>query len=191
MDSLLSRIEFRSILDCPFGTGRWIPQYDAVGAHVIGVDMSSDMLSQARAKIPAAEQPRYTLIRGSIFELDDLKLAASPDLVVCVRFLNWIPLHSVRKAIEQLSSLGSRHLIVGCSIRPQESAFASLGRRLALHLSNLRNRGNPRQHVHDECAFEAVMREAGWKLRDTEFVFRLASGMGFLFLYERMKPPAI
>ena len=109
MGRLLKEIQPETVLDCPFGTGRWISTYELFCKNqVIGIDISADMLAQAQEKLKNTNYINdviYDLRVGSIFELENETLKKSPDLVVCVRFINWIDLKAVRAAIKNLSYL--------------------------------------------------------------------------------------
>lgn len=84
------------LLDCPVGTGRFLPLYDELGLMVVGVDLSPDMLKQAERKGSTA-----TLLEGSLFDLnfDDDAF----DVAVCVRFLNWLQTDELTDALTSLS----------------------------------------------------------------------------------------
>jgi len=58
MDAMLGAVKATRVLDCPFGTGRWVPQYLDHGLSVIGVDLSAGMLAEARTKIEALDYRR-------------------------------------------------------------------------------------------------------------------------------------
>jgi ubiquinone/menaquinone biosynthesis C-methylase UbiE len=87
-------------LDVPVGTGRLIPYFAPLGYTAHGVDISPDMLREARAR---AEQ-----IGAEIeLEVGDVRNLKFPDqhfdLVCCLRFLNWIDAKSVEHVIEELT----------------------------------------------------------------------------------------
>jgi ubiquinone/menaquinone biosynthesis C-methylase UbiE len=85
---LLERLpEVRSVLDAPFGTGRFLPLYHPKNLEVFGLDSSADMIAQARTKHPEA------MVASDVRVGDILSLPygdGSFDLVVCFRFLPWI-----------------------------------------------------------------------------------------------------
>ena len=55
------------VLDCPCGTGRFLPFCESKGLIYVGVDVSRDMLMQAAAKVRNPQKIR--LEEGSIFAL--------------------------------------------------------------------------------------------------------------------------
>ena len=116
--TLIGQVNAQTVLDCPFGTGRWIPAYHNVD-RVVGVDVSADMLHEAEHKIPSQERPHYELVCANIFEHDfALYRTQGIDLVVCVRFLNWVSLPRAKQALSRLSEVGSPSLIIGFSAVP-------------------------------------------------------------------------
>ena len=81
------------VLDVPFGTGRYVPIYEAKGLDYLGIDISPDMLAQARRK-----HPKATCYVGSIFELPN-----GFQTAVCSRLLNWLYPDQLSIAMAQLS----------------------------------------------------------------------------------------
>jgi ubiquinone/menaquinone biosynthesis C-methylase UbiE len=98
--SELDRHEPRAVLDVPCGTGRFWPLYRHRGVHATGVDLSGDMLAQARRRGWA------DVARGSIFDLPFL--AESFDLVVCFRLLNWMTRDECVAALHELGRVSDR-----------------------------------------------------------------------------------
>jgi SAM-dependent methyltransferase len=84
------------ILDCPVGTGRFLPLYEERGFDVTGVDLSADMMAEAAKKRTSAE-----LAQGSVFALDFLDAAF--DVAVCVRLLNWLETYELTHALASLA----------------------------------------------------------------------------------------
>lgn len=81
-----------SVLDVPFGTGRYVPIYEQKGLQYLGVDISPDMLAQAKRKYP-----RANCRVGTVFDLP-----AGHETAVCTRLLNWLYPEQLRKAMRQL-----------------------------------------------------------------------------------------
>lgn len=80
------------VLDVPFGTGRYVPHYENKGLEYLGIDISDDMLAQAKAKYPDAN-----CRQGSVFDLP-----TGFKTVVCTRLLNWLYPKQMRVAMEQM-----------------------------------------------------------------------------------------
>ena len=177
----LQKLQPKTVFDCPFGTGRWIPQYDSVGASVTGVDISSDMLKEASAKIE--NDDAYTLDCGSIFEYDCSMITT--DLVVCVRLVNWLSFPQTVTALENLSKTQSQSLILGCSVRPEgASAFRKFRMRVSLWLKGASRRGGV-QYVHDEVALLKKIELLGWEVTSRALIFSNSSRDNFFYLLSR------
>jgi hypothetical protein len=85
-------LEHGPVLDVPFGTGRYVPIYQQKELAYLGVDISHEMLAQAKSKYPDA-----TCRHGSIFNLP-----TGFQTAVCTRILNWLYPEQLRLAMEQL-----------------------------------------------------------------------------------------
>ena len=66
----IGRVGAQSVLDCPFGTGRWVDYYRAMTGKVVAVDLSADMLAMARSKLETSPDLDVDYVVGSIFEVD-------------------------------------------------------------------------------------------------------------------------
>lgn len=173
---LFSAIAPRTVIDCPFGTGRWLDQYLASGATVTGIDASAAMLELARAK-PGASSDKIRMVEGSIFDqaLFARLGAGGVDLVVCVRFVNWISLPEVEQALKSIGGARPRHVLLGVSLLPRSwGGVERLRARLRLGWRSraLRQQGRPYPRVHDEQAFKALLARTGWRIHRDEFIFR-------------------
>jgi ubiquinone/menaquinone biosynthesis C-methylase UbiE len=79
---------FRSVLDCPSGTGRFIPVIRGFDATLVTMDTSADMLREGRRQF-ASFPTSPSAIAGSVF---DIPLADhAVDVVLCSRLLHHIP----------------------------------------------------------------------------------------------------
>jgi len=78
------------ILDIPIGTGRFIPFYKEYGLEVHGVDISEDMLNEARIEA-IANKFDINLSRADAERLPQRD--STFDYVICARLLNWLPLN--------------------------------------------------------------------------------------------------
>lgn len=83
------------VLDCPVGTGRFLPLYRAKGLYCVGVDISPDMLAEA-AKVDSDAR----LVLGDVRSLRfvDRTFATA----VCSRLLNWFYPAEMVRAIREL-----------------------------------------------------------------------------------------
>ena len=80
------------VLDCPFGTGRYVPIYENKGLDYLGIDISKDMLAQAKQKYPDAN-----CRVGSVFDLP-----SGFKTAVVSRLLNWLYPDQLSVAMAQL-----------------------------------------------------------------------------------------
>lgn len=188
MEAMLAAIRPATVIDCPFGTGRWVEQYEAIGASVTGVDLSQGMLDEAAAKIatlPADRRSAYSLRCASIFDLSPAP-GPAPELAVCIRFLNWVPFADAERALERLTELGSPAMIIGASLVPDDAGpLRRLWYRLSLGLINLRAGSKPQQHVHPEAAFLASLARLGWRVADRREIMRRNARVNSFFRLER------
>ena len=96
---LLGNIEGKSILDCGCGTGRFADIFVRSGADAMGVDISENMLSIAKRKVPGA-----TFIKGDVFSLPFKEKEF--DIVVCSQVLTHLhkykePLLEMKRIIKE------------------------------------------------------------------------------------------
>lgn len=98
-----------SILDVPLGTGRFL-QYYARGNHTVyGLDISSDMLSQARGMQRAVNNVNG-LVQG---DAESIPLRdGAVDYVICMRLLNWIPSPIFNDIISEFKRIARKGIIV-------------------------------------------------------------------------------
>jgi ubiquinone/menaquinone biosynthesis C-methylase UbiE len=97
-----------AVLDVPVGTGRFLGAYAATGFTAVGVDVSASMLEKARAKLDSTA--KVTLEEGSITALPFSDAAF--DLVVCIRFMDWVAGEAFDTAMSELARVAKSSLIV-------------------------------------------------------------------------------
>jgi len=190
MTSFLDAVPPTKVVDCPFGTGRWFEAYEAHGMFVIAVDLSQDMLNEAKQKVTAFKPGRYDFRRGSIFDLSTMLDKHCADTFVCIRFLNWINREEVSKVLSEARKIDFRYLILGISVYPQEEgAVRQISRKLALVKRNRRNRklGTPIEYVHEEKGFEKELQSFGYRVCERKETFRLASRVNKIFLCQKVE----
>lgn len=97
-------------LDVPVGTGRLIEYHKSRSFAAHGVDVSPDMLSEARARAEAIDAD----VELSLGDIRHLPFPdKSFDLVVCLRFLNWIDAAGVEAAVKELARVSNERLLLG------------------------------------------------------------------------------
>lgn len=181
-----------ALLDIPLGTGRFIEFYAGLGHRVYGLDVSRDMVAQAQSEA-ATHQASLLPLLG---EAERIPLRdGSVDYVVCVRFLNWVPLPVVARILGEFDRVARKGVLVhirtrktltgpalaGTLVRELSSEPVGLLRRFAGAakqglLSSLRSlapnaspQAPPEQtgHVlHDAASLERAFAEAGFFVRE-------------------------
>jgi ubiquinone/menaquinone biosynthesis C-methylase UbiE len=113
-----------SVIDLPFGTGRFTELYVPRGIRITGVDISTDMLSAAR-EIYGSALDTATLEAGDATALKYEDNAF--DLVVSVRFLqNIIPYRTVRMALREMARVTKSWAILEFEVRKPDAVDAGL-----------------------------------------------------------------
>jgi 2-polyprenyl-3-methyl-5-hydroxy-6-metoxy-1,4-benzoquinol methylase len=185
LEEMYSLIEPRRVLDVPVGTGRWLEFYASHRATVTGLDLSQDMLDIAATKVPAAHG-KVQLRRANLLDLSAISdLRGKFDLIVCVRFLNWLSTHEVELALSNLSWLEPRNIILGAHIRGQYPVGYWLRiKRIRSGLQQLFGQG-ARHFLHDEGAILSSLSRAGFALREKRLIASKAGPANFFYLFER------
>lgn len=95
-----------SILDVPFGTGRYLDSYERGGHRVLGLDISGDMMRAAR--------PSPAIAGMVIGDVTRIPLAdRSVDHVVSTRLMNWLPPDVFAQAIGEIARVARHGVILG------------------------------------------------------------------------------
>ena len=147
-----------SVIDLPFGTGRFTEIFAARDLHITGIDISEDMLRAAREIYGAA-------LEGATLEVGDataLKYADKAfDLVVSVRFLqNIIPYRMVKLALKEMARVTRFWGILEFEVRKHDAVDVGLpGEDDPL-------RGLMYQHQIDE-----MLEQAGFRTKDVTPVY--------------------
>lgn len=153
MRQILSTLPSGSrILDIPIGTGRFLEFYKEFGLHPTGMDISRDMLFQAEEKAIAQE----INVSLAISDIKDIQAKADDfDCVLCIRLLNWLSAEDFRKALEELSRVSRKHIILGVRYyTPIRRLFAlthfkDIARAIAQIRRRIRNTKGKVFHEHD------------------------------------------
>jgi SAM-dependent methyltransferase len=183
--SLYERVNPRTVLDCPAGTGRWFDIYQEHGAAVVGIDLSNDMLAQAAKKIHP--EARIALKQGDLLATNGADLGTGYDLIVCIRFAHWLRFADLRGLIARFSETGSRFLILGARVKESEADKRARTSRRGW-LARLKHMASF-SHVHDETQLLAALGERGWALVRRAPIGRGGSWFYFFYLLRRAEPP--
>jgi ubiquinone/menaquinone biosynthesis C-methylase UbiE len=162
MDFFLGRIKPCAMaLDIPVGTGRFLALYAKHGISAIGMDVSEDMLAQARAKGWTADLRLGDALK---IELPD----DSVDVAICVRFLNWLSADELRGVLGELGRVARIAVIV--TVRLTERAV-------------IKNTGLAR--IHSVAEFTEARRSAQLGISDVRLINRAKRGNYFMLSLHR------
>ena len=102
--------EIKSVLDAPYGTGRFAPIYHKYDLKVVGIDISEEMLAVAKTKHKKYLDKTEFLIQ----DMTNIRLAdSSIDLVICFRFIPWIiSFNEAKIALSELSRICNKYAII-------------------------------------------------------------------------------
>jgi len=111
MEALLETLPRNlSVVDIPFGTGRFVPFYDKFGYKIAGLDASADMIGAARASLGALYE-KCSCTVGDAMELPYKDGAF--DLVVSTRFLRDIVTFGMAKTmLAEMARVTSKYAII-------------------------------------------------------------------------------
>jgi ubiquinone/menaquinone biosynthesis C-methylase UbiE len=120
-----------SILDIPLGTGRFLEFYNESKHTVYGIDISWDMLLQARDRVLNLDSNNN---RGEVClvigEAEHIPMRdSSIDYVVCIRLLNWVTKPIFKDIIKEFHRVARKGIIIGfrCQQTMKFKDFLRLG----------------------------------------------------------------
>lgn len=131
------------LLDCPVGTGRFLPLYNKMSINGVGIDSSEEMLALARKKLGRKQRDHFHLMRGSAAAIpDDIGVFTT---CVAVRFFNLLEPEALRRCFAEMSRVTSTHMI--CTVRLGPEYYS-----------------NSAMATHDERAWWRMVKKHGWEL---------------------------
>jgi len=174
-----------TVLDIPVGTGRFFEIYRRLPVDVVGMDVSEDMLDEARIKLVASDRA-IELKYGDI--LDPTTRIPHPDVAVCVRIMNQFTMDEARRALQNLKHAGARFIIVSATTKKDE--VRSLIKKYWLYIgkvgNDLRNRStddgrflsrkNPWITVHDRQKWLDLLEELHLSVEHRVLIYRRVAG---------------
>jgi ubiquinone/menaquinone biosynthesis C-methylase UbiE len=104
-----------SVLDVPFGTGRYVPEYRAAGLLVKGADISADMISAAERELGAVFRECEVVVSDAerLTHFGD----GSVDAVLSSRFIQWLPdLDTVERVLKEFARVAKSELLLQVKI---------------------------------------------------------------------------
>lgn len=109
-----------SLLDCPVGTGRFIPFYESKGFTVLGMDVSKDMIAEAVKK---RTSPLVSFDVGDLVKLEDaIGSSGYFSVAVCLRILNRLTPYDFRQAMRGLQWVARDRVIFNLRVRDHKRA---------------------------------------------------------------------
>lgn len=112
MEKLIAHIaEGSTLVDIPVGTGRFFSLYKSKNLNVTGLDVSKDMLAEAKEKAKKEELNNVTFQVENILNIS--LTDKSVNTCVCIRFLNWLDWPLVEKAFSEIYRVSDQYMIVG------------------------------------------------------------------------------
>lgn len=189
-----------TVLDGPVGSGRFIEYYEANRLSVVGIDISEDMLAEARKKCTGKSPVSFHA--GNVENLllgDD-----SVDYALCIRLLNWVPLSAMLKIVKEYKRVSRQGIVVGVRVAQKLSvaerfragiadALPTLGnlktwlrvlrKKTRQTLSMLMGKTNPKDRLarsfflHDEKKVLRLFESAGMRIEQKFLVERSVSSL--------------
>lgn len=115
------------VMDCPVGTGRFIPLYEELEVLYRGLDVSEDMINEAKKKVTNERLCRYL---GLLPEVDGncgiqygtgLK-DKSVDVSMMIRMTRWLSPDDCVKALKELQRVTRKKIIFTVRVRNHKEA---------------------------------------------------------------------
>jgi ubiquinone/menaquinone biosynthesis C-methylase UbiE len=97
-----------TVLDIPAGTGRFLMSLKDASHTVYGIDISLDMLLQAKEK---CEDSPVDMIIGDAVTIPLKK--DSVDYAVCIRLLNWVMESTMKNILNELRRVSRKGIVIG------------------------------------------------------------------------------
>jgi len=125
-----------SILDIPCGTGRFFPFYCEKGFKVMAMDISPDMVAEAKKRAT----PNIIVEQGNIFNIETCLF----HVVLCIRFLNLIEAEDLRLALAEMQRVARKRILFTLRVK----------------------RKNPDRHYHSPHSISLIEQclLPGWKI---------------------------
>jgi hypothetical protein len=190
--SICHRLRPRKILDCPVGTGRWIPFYREIGTSLVGVDFSADMLAEAARKVAPGQDVRLT-------QADVLDPAREPDLgsgydlIVCSRFLHWVHPSKLALLVNRFAATEARFLLIGALVNSERTGKANGLRAVWERVSSAARellRGGGFRRIHDEAFLLGTFEAGGWRVAQRMPIGRRPYRNTYFYLLEAARTGA-
>ncbi len=184
-ERVYTRINPKRVLDLPVGTGRFFEIYLSTNAEVLGIDISENMLNEARRKIPPGANIR--LARADILDLrQPSPLGSGFDLIVCMRFLYWLRPHELAIMLRKFAATGAPLLVASTKValegprRPFGNGWKHSVGSLRSHLYRA-----VVKRVYKEAELLDIFATNGWTLAEKQPLVTTRSVRYFCYLFVR------
>lgn len=164
------------VLDVPVGTGRFFDLYEEKSLTAIGVDVSKDMLEEARVNL-ADRETNISLREGDIFNLSATDI--DPDIVVCIRFMNWVELDDLELALSSIARTNPEHIVVGVRVRTSTKHHICGMIRKIYHL--ISRTGENKTKIHDEQSVHEIYSKYKFDIVDKKLVDKWTFGDKYIY----------
>jgi ubiquinone/menaquinone biosynthesis C-methylase UbiE len=181
VDRFLAQLPKRSsIVDVPVGTGRYLELYKKYNFAVTGLDASEAMLTEASIEAGALSL-QTTLRKGDIRHIDAPD--SNFDIVLCMRFLNWLDTAGLKIVLAELTRVARSHLILGVhsKLANPKIKSRSLWRAAKAYKKTIsqRIRGTERS-AHDEKLTRELFADHGLAIVDVKSIDPKDDGTDYL-----------
>jgi SAM-dependent methyltransferase len=187
-ERVYARINPKSVLDLPVGTGRFFPAYAKNGASVLGVDISNNMLAEAAGKIPPGASIR--LEQADVLDLKQPSpLGSGYDLIVCMRFVYWLRPTELAIMLGKFHATAAPFLVVSTKValdekqrrqRKSGDGWVRSLRRLRAHLYR-----SVVKRVYRESDLLDIFQASGWILLESHPLLTTRSVRYLCYLFGR------
>ncbi len=118
--------EGSSVLDVPFGTGRFVDNYVNRKLSVFGVDISPDMIFSARQSLGKT----FAKCNVQVADAEALPFSDNAfDYVISIRFIKWLPtLEIVEKVLSEFARVSRSEIFLQVKVVP-DRRFGFMGLR--------------------------------------------------------------
>ena len=100
------------VFDVGIGTGRFIPFYEEKGFKVLGLDISNDMLCQAKKKVQYPQRNNIYLAHGDVLNLKSSSVYENLDVIICTRLISLLDASDAIKLMTLFKDLNAGKVIL-------------------------------------------------------------------------------
>lgn len=175
-----------SVLDVPFGTGRFAPAYLKAGLRITGVDISSDMIEEARRRF------------GAEIQAFDLRVAAAEklpfadrtfDYLICNRFIKWLPEESlVATVAAEFRRVCRREMLIQVKVGGSSGETAVTAIRRSIARIFRRDDSGRQTARYSMSQLESFFATGGWVLARVIDAPKVGHGVKYLVLRNNNVP---